>query len=497
MVKIVVIPLDERPCNYDFLKSQPVSDEINIVLPPKEFLSHKKQCCDISTLLNWLKIEAKDANYLIVSLDTILFGGIIPSRIHHFSLDELLVRNKVLREIKKENPNIKIFANELVTRCQNYNTADEDNDYCSTYGISINRHGVFLDKQDLRILTEQEKTIMELEMKQIPSEIINDYDSRRKINHKCILNNLLLLKENIIDFMSIPLDDCAPFGYTQKEVRAIKNFILKNNIDNVLIYPGADEVGLDLLARCINDYFHLSPKVFLSYLDENGKDKIPEFESEKEFITLENHLLVEKCTFVNSKEEADIVCFVNCGNDFIFTLKPEKKESMSHRNFEKFIHDIKYCKANNKIIGIADVGYINEGDMELFDLLYDNKLIEFIDSYAGWNTNSNTFGTTMCGAVCYFHSKNIEKRNKNLCLRIIDDLFFMSPVRRELIDFATNIEHASTYELDEHDKECSRFTINRLKDYIKHYELDKIYPIEIVNISFPWNRVFEILIEVK
>lgn len=498
-MKIVLLPIDERPCNYYYPSIQPFTNDVEVILPPENLMSHLKNILDFNLVKEWLLDSTKDADYLIISLDALAYGGIIPSRIHHFSFDEIIEKTKIIEKIKQNNPKIKIFANELVERCPAYNDSFEEPDYYATYGLSINQNGQLLDKQERGILTNDELDLMKKTRVLIPNEIINDFENRRKINLDAILHNLDYAKKGIIDFFSIPLDDCASYGYTQMDIRKIYKYIKENNIDNVLIYPGADEVGLDLLSRCINDYYKITPKVFLYYADENGKKKIPQFEDRAEEIVLDLHLKVELCEQVSTKEEADIICIVNCGDGFIFTLLPEKRESMSHRNFDEIVELLKWTKENNKVSALADVGYINEGDYELFKYLYANNVLNFIDSYAGWNTNSNTFGTTMCGAVSFYHGRNIDKRNLNLFYRYCEDVLFMSDVRNELIDHVNKYPspEVSSFNLKLYADAFSEYVVDGLKTRIKKYELFNIYDYNNLDVSFPWNRAFEIKLTVK
>ena len=39
--KIVMLPLDERPCNYEYPKMMPKGN-FNLVLPPKDIMGDKK-----------------------------------------------------------------------------------------------------------------------------------------------------------------------------------------------------------------------------------------------------------------------------------------------------------------------------------------------------------------------------------------------------------------------------------------------------------------------
>ena len=71
-MKVIVVPLDERPCNYDYLLNLPLPKEVELVLPSRDLLSKKKDVCKIYPLHEWLFDNAKDADYLVVSFDTLL-----------------------------------------------------------------------------------------------------------------------------------------------------------------------------------------------------------------------------------------------------------------------------------------------------------------------------------------------------------------------------------------------------------------------------------------
>ena len=125
MKKIVHIPLDERPCNYDFPYKMFNKENIKIVRPNKEDMGFKKEPGDIKKIHEFLLKESKDAYGLVISIDTLLFGGIVPSRSHFFTEEVLEERLKVLEEVKKNNPNIVIYAYDLIMRTPQYNDDEE------------------------------------------------------------------------------------------------------------------------------------------------------------------------------------------------------------------------------------------------------------------------------------------------------------------------------------------------------------------------------------
>ena len=64
-----------------------------------------------------MKEQCRDADYAVLSLDTLLYGGLLPSRMHNESQEEILKRFELLKEIKQANDKIKIYAFQCIMRC--------------------------------------------------------------------------------------------------------------------------------------------------------------------------------------------------------------------------------------------------------------------------------------------------------------------------------------------------------------------------------------------
>ena len=60
MLKIVHIPLDERPCNYNFPKEIFHGEEFEIVRVPFEYMGLKKKPGNIEKIQEFFKKECKD-----------------------------------------------------------------------------------------------------------------------------------------------------------------------------------------------------------------------------------------------------------------------------------------------------------------------------------------------------------------------------------------------------------------------------------------------------
>ncbi len=83
--------------------------------------------------------------------------------------------------------------------------------------------------------------------------------------------------------MYITQDDNAQYGLNILEAVSLQNMTSYDNMTSlVLIYPGADEVGLTLLARSTADYIQPDQpiKTFIVYRAPNGSSLIPNYEGQ-------------------------------------------------------------------------------------------------------------------------------------------------------------------------------------------------------------------------
>ncbi len=98
-MKVVYLPLDERPCNREFAKRIASGSDVNIIAPKEEILGDKKRPADSAEIRSFLLENASAADCFIIAVDMLLYGGIVPSRLHNLSYGELSARLSVLDDI--------------------------------------------------------------------------------------------------------------------------------------------------------------------------------------------------------------------------------------------------------------------------------------------------------------------------------------------------------------------------------------------------------------
>src|SRR5690625_5001069 len=90
MAKVVYIPLDESPCNYKYPQQLARMTDLKMLAPPKSILGDMKKPSDVNKLLTWIEEAVVDADHLIVSIDMLIYAGIVPSRMHTLTIQQCL-----------------------------------------------------------------------------------------------------------------------------------------------------------------------------------------------------------------------------------------------------------------------------------------------------------------------------------------------------------------------------------------------------------------------
>ncbi|MBE5967533.1 MAG: DUF4127 family protein [Lachnospiraceae bacterium] len=490
MKKIVLLSLDERPCNYDFPYKLFQSDEIKIVRPDR--LGSKKTPADTELIKAFLRKECESAYGVILSVDMLLYGGLIPSRIHQEDEETLKKRLRIIRELKQKNPQLKVYAFQCIMRCPNYNGDDEEPDYYAAYGKKIFEEGVL--KHKYRLAMAEEKELQQVRM-EIPSEVLIDYEKRREINRNLNMETIGYYKAGYIDTLVFPQDDSAPYGYTAMDQMTIRRRIQKDCLtDEILIYSGADEVALTLASRMINKMKESSPKVYVKYAAEAAKYMIPLYEGVRLGTTIGYHILSAGCVQVETDDKADTILVITAPDDRMeeaVTQPSIRPNYNAERNMPEMIRYILRQMEAGKRIAIADNAYANGGELDLIRILDKHQILMKVCAYAGWNTNGNTLGTTLAQAVYDYHYGDTRQRRNFLVERFIEDVGYCGLVRSKVTNQITKMG-LGYFDAGGEDGIVAEMVKKELYAFIKEYLPSIVDQVEITHVSMPWRRMFEI-----
>ena len=205
-MNIGFIPIDNRPVCYTLPKMiSEINESINLYLPPREYLGGLTKYADIEEIFEWVK-DLPELDVFVISLDTIAYGGLIPSRRSPDSFEEIKKRILRFKEILLEKKS-KIYAFSSIMRISNNNINEEEKEYWSEWGKKIFEYSYQSHKNENDSSVKSE----------IPAEILEDYLKTRERNFD--INKLYLdwQKEGFFNTLVFSKDDCAEFGFNVEE----------------------------------------------------------------------------------------------------------------------------------------------------------------------------------------------------------------------------------------------------------------------------------------
>lgn len=384
-MKICFIPIDNRPVCYNLAKDIAAIDEnIEFFIPPREFLGDLTRSAGVNEIIEWIE-NIPECDAMVISLDTIAYGGLIPSRRSTDSLEDIKSRLKRLKPLLK---NKKVYAFSSIMRISNNNYNEEEKEYWKDWGKKIFEYS-YSGVND-----------------GIPQAILDDYLATRKRNFE-INKTYLNWGLNTLIFSK---DDCAPKGFNVDEARELERLGAKTK-------TGADEIPLTLLARAIEKEI----KVFVEFTEPDYKDCISNYEDVSIEKSVQGQLELGGFTQVQTREEADVILIVN---NFI-EKQGEHVMVWTTQPFRKTF------TPPDKPYAIADVRYANGADNDFVEQLLPQIDLKNFYGYAGWNTSANTIGSLLAGVKVRWNTgKYNEAAFKRLqMIRFLDDWAYQANVR--------------------------------------------------------------------
>lgn len=498
-MKILYIPLDERPCNYAYPQMiTSLQEQLQLITPPLTLLGQKKQAADLDCLWAWVHAQVGACQVTILSMEMLVYGGLLPSRLHHQSVAGLMERLAQIRNLKTKYPDLVILASTLIMRTPSYSSSEEEPDYYADWGESIFNWGRLQDKAKRGGLTPAESTQLAQIEQDLPASYLKDYRQRRARNLAINLGAIDLVEDGVITFLCIPQDDCAPYGFTAMDQQQVGAKIRELRLQRrVHLYPGADEVGCTLLARAYGQLQGKSTKIHVLYSSVNSEQIVPLYEDRPLGESVKAHILAAGGQVVSTPAQADLTLAVNTPGQVMQEAWDQSSKDLTyrtHRNLRCFIAQIEDLLTAKNPVAIADVAFTNGGETELVELLDDASLWDSILAYAGWNTCCNAIGTVLATAIIGLDSDNALALNTNKIYHLLEGWAYQSIVRAEMVKQFLPTIGASYYDFNGKEAIVTQEMERRLRQVwqglmrrsFRQWKIDQMA------VFSPWQRMFEI-----
>lgn len=317
------------------------------------------------------------------------------------------------------------------------------------------------------------------------------------MNHRVNLLCLKALRDGLFDFLVIPQDDAAEYGYMCVEQREIRRRIAEYRIGTrCYLYPGADEAGCTMLARAVNEDRGEQPRVYIRFNSCAAEQVQPLYEDRYIGESVKYMVLAAGGLPVYALADADMVLLVNCPADRMEYRIVTNRQYGVNRTPVELAEYAAYCIGRGIPVAVGDCATVNSGDEELVDLLRQKGLLFRLAGYAGWNTSDNTLGTAVSMGMLYRYFGDRPAHRNFLALRYIEDVGYDAVVRDKVIDgFAPPVGEIGGHIPPR--GEAADFARKGLEAYADSLVDGEDGRIVVEDCWFPWERAFEIGLAVR
>jgi Protein of unknown function (DUF4127) len=477
---IVALPVDGRPVVRQQVQQLVACAGWDLRLPAVSALGHFRQPADRDALRAWLLAQAGQASGVVLSLDMLLYGGLVPSRFIDDSLASLQARLALLAELKAAQPDLPVYAFAATMRLSNNNVADEEKSYWALYGEHIWQWSYHSDRA-AHTGDNHSAQQAQAAAARIPPHIQADYRATRQRNFTLTAAALQAVASGLIDRLVLPQDDTAQWGFNIAERRELQARVQAAGLqDRVLIYPGADEVLHTLCAHLVQRLQGKAPlRVAVAYSDPEHVGALHALYEDRPLTeSVQQQIEAVGATRVSSADGADLLLAVHSQGQEQGDWAMQKPLPQRPGITPNWWAQWQAAAQRQQPVALVDLAYANGGDPQLLA----QNLPPFF-TYAAWNTASNSLGGALahatlahCGQA--WHS---EASDQVRALRLLEDLAYQAVLRQTLRDRVSEDQIA-------HNSAATTLLLPELNAWAAQQGLRW----RVARLSFPWQRSFEI-----
>ena len=177
---VLYVPQDDRPVSLQYTVDTAREAGMTILTPPQNLISGKTYQGQADQIMAWVEQNAGRADVMVLSTDTLIYGGLVDSRKHNIPLSTLESRLKRIESLKARNKNVRIYGFGTVMRSPRASGGGTEPAYYAEYGPTIFQIAALQDKLDSGSLTQEEtQKLMSLQAS-VPVEYLQDWFDRRQ-----------------------------------------------------------------------------------------------------------------------------------------------------------------------------------------------------------------------------------------------------------------------------------------------------------------------------
>lgn len=509
--KVILVPLDSRPpCRQMVVKAGELCQR-EVLAPSQELLDYYSLPGNTEGMRHWLQENMAGSEAVIISIDQLLYGGLLNAREKTATPAEISSLLNFLRELHRTYPQIPIYAFSILPRLIPQDSIDgyQERKDLIAYSRLVGKKavGLEIDEEELQRLENN-----------IPPTSLEKYLQRFRENERLNQQLIDLSTEGVFARLVLGQDDGEAYSIPNIEKNALQDYMKSRSVTNeqVFLTHGADEIALTYLAELAGKSSFFTPGIYLEYnTDRTREHYLPYMAINLEDCAKEKIRLLGGKE-VHSPEEADLILFISANAAEEDTLS---SRADSVRRLEAF-------QAQGKPVALVDLSeHFSAEETLLPQLLAADFPLNRLAAYAGWNTASNSLGTALSEGILYLTALSIcQSPNEVISLayaqtsflqgRLLEDYFYL---KADIDIVNANLRKAgyqNTADLDlEHNYLYANAMLQKsLNDHLAAYQStasarapftlstpagDFTFRMQQLRLeaSYPWPRTFEIYLQ--
>lgn len=366
----LVIPLDDRPCCWQFAQRL-----APIWLPPLDWLGHFQRPGDSDALLDWLEEKLPLAQGAVVAIDMLTWGGLVASRHPQGQAEVALRRLERLQGLSQRH---RILAFQTILRNAPTQLTPEDSHWAE--------------------LLVQQSQHPQAELG-IPPSILQPYLATRRRNQR-IYQAVAAI--STFDSLVFALDDSKTAGWNLQELR---------QLGAVRSLPGTDETLLLLLCRALRPGFSLQ----LCWSDPTLGELQGLYEDRPARAVVAAQL---EAAGIQVEDSPHQVWFYGRSGQ----PQGEARFQTDQAPSQEWLQALGAALDQGQRVVLCDLTFANGGDLSLGRALRERGLWQRLAGYAAWNTLGNRVGTALATSVLGGDADFLAER-------VADDLLYQADYR--------------------------------------------------------------------
>ncbi|MDU5734558.1 MAG: DUF4127 family protein, partial [Veillonella sp.] len=321
----------------------------------------------------------------------------------------------------------------------------------------------------------------------VPVEYLQDWFDRRQKNMKINKELIDETRSGVFDYFALGHDDTSQLSQSALEGRYLNKYSKDISVEKYGSFPGADQLGLLLMARSRTDVSTEKPTFSVIYPLGGGGKTLPGYEDQTIDKTIAQHVEAVGGTMV-TQGKPTVLLAVNT------PLTTSTGESENFENFpmisnstNAFVDRIQQAVDSGVNVSVADIAFNNGADNTLVSAMYKRDLLYKIGAYNGWNTASNTVGYAIAQGLL-LKSMSPEGHRDMLTQQYLDNWAYQANIRKDIYRMQDSIRTDNVRYSGELNERLESYLGERIQDFAEKYL--KINP-RTVKATFPWGRLFE------